>query len=86
MFFVAVATLLYAFVFGDAGVIRIATLKREKAAIEASVALVDHDIESLTRETERLKKDPFAMEKLGRERYGYIYPGDRVYKIVHPTK
>ena len=86
MFFVALATLLYAFVFGDAGAIRIVALQREKATLEAGIAVVDHDIASLSREIERLKSDPLAMEKLGRERYGYVYPGDRVYKIVHPTR
>jgi cell division protein FtsB len=86
MFFVALATLLYAFVFGDAGVIHVVALKQQKAALQASVDAVDRDIASISGEIERLKSDPLAMEKLARERYGYIYPGDRVYKIVHPTK
>jgi cell division protein FtsB len=86
MFFVALATLLYAFVFGDAGVIRVFTLQREKGALQADIAAVDRDLAALSREIERLKNDPLAMEKLGRERYGYVYPGDRVYKIVHPTR
>jgi cell division protein FtsB len=86
MFFLVIATLLYAFVFGDGGIIRIMTLRHEKASLEDNIAMVDHDIESLRLEIDRLKNDPFAMEKLGRERYGYVYPGDRVYKIIHPTR
>ena len=77
------ATLLYAFGLGDSGIIHIIQLKREKRTIEASLAKVDRDIATLKGEIGRLDTDPFAMEKLGRERYGYIYPGDRVYKIVH---
>ena len=83
IFFLVLATLLYAFGLGDSGIIHIIQLKREKRTIEASLAKVDRDIATLKGEIGRLDTDPFAMEKLGRERYGYIYPGDRVYKIVH---
>lgn len=82
IFFLVVATLLYAFGFGESGIIRIVQLRHEKRAIEESIAMVNTDIITLEREIDRLDNDPFAMEKLGRERYGYIHPGDRVYKIV----
>ncbi|MDH3217500.1 MAG: septum formation initiator family protein [Candidatus Krumholzibacteria bacterium] len=86
LFFLVIATLLYAFVFGDGGVIRIMTLRTQKADLEETLAMIDHDIESVTSEIERLQNDPSTMEKLGREKYGYVYPGDRVYKIIHPHK
>ena len=86
IFFLVIATLLYAFVLGEAGIIRIVTLRHDKATVENDVAMLDRNIATLEREIERLDKDPFAMEELGRERYGYIYPGDRVYKIIHPNR
>ena len=85
IFFLVLATLLYAFVVGDAGVVRIMSLRGERADLVRDIAQLDTDIASLDHEIDRLDNDPAAMEKLGRERYGYIYPGDRVYKIVHPT-
>ncbi|UCG51200.1 MAG: septum formation initiator family protein [Candidatus Latescibacterota bacterium] len=84
LFFLVVATLLYAFVLGDAGGIRILGLKKDKARIEAEVASLNVDIKALQEEIDRLKSDPYIMEKLGRELYGYVAPGDRVYKIVRP--
>jgi len=86
IFFLVLATLLYAFVVGDAGIIRIVTLRGEKEKLESNITMLDEDIASLDTEIERLKNDPFAIEKLGRERYGYVYPGDRVYKIIHPER
>lgn len=86
IFFLVLATLLYAFVVGDAGIVRIIQLRGEKAKLETNIAMLDEDIMSLETEIERLKNDPFAIEKLGRERYGYVYPGDRVYKIIHPER
>ncbi len=86
IFFLVIATLLYAFVIGEAGAIRLLTLKKTHSALEAEVAMLKTSTEELAVEIERAKTDPFVMEKLGRERYGYIYPGDRVYKIVRSPK
>ena len=82
IFFLILALLVYAFVLGDGGIIRITNLKGQKADLEDDVALVNTSIEQLQLEIDRLENDPFIMEKLGRERFGYIYPGDWVYKII----
>ena len=66
IFFLVIAVLLYAFVVGDAGIVRIITLRHEKSTIEDDLAMLDHSIESLQHDIERLQNDPSAMEKLGR--------------------
>jgi len=86
LFFLVVATLLYVFVLGDAGAIRVLSLKKEKARLAADVAAISLDIEALQSEIDNLTINPFGMEKLGRELYGYVAPGDRVYKIIHSQK
>ena len=86
LFFLAIATLLYVFVLGDAGAIRIMSLKKEKARLEADVAAASLDIKGLQDEIEGLNQNPLIMERLGRELYGYISPGDRVYKIIRYQK
>jgi len=85
-FFLLIATLLYAFVIGEAGAIRLLSLKKTHTALEQEVAMLKSSTEDLAVEIDRAKSDPFVMEKLGRERYGYIYPGDRVYKIIRSPK
>jgi cell division protein FtsB len=37
---------------------------------------------ALEEEIEKLKSEPFSIEKVARERYGYLNPGDRVYRII----
>jgi cell division protein FtsB len=86
LFFLIIATLLYAFVFGEAGAIRILTLANERDRLEQDIALLEQDIDAITGQIDRLKNDPLMMEKLGRERYRYIYPGERVYKLLYPPK
>lgn len=82
IFFLMVSILLYAFVLGDGGVIRIASLHRERARLQGELQDLQLQAQMLSRHIERLKNDPFYIEKMGRERYGLIYPGELVIKMV----
>jgi cell division protein FtsB len=83
--FVLLAGIVYAFVLGDGGAIRIAMLQHERSGLDRRIRELDHNATVLETEIARLDSDPFYIEKTGRERYGYIKPGDRVYKIVDPS-
>ena len=85
LLFVLLAGVVYAFVLGDGGVIRIAMLRHERASVAHRIRELDHNASMLETEIARLDSDPFYIEKTGRERYGYIKPGDKVYKIVDPS-
>jgi len=85
-FFVVIATLLYVFVLGDAGVLKIMALQKERAALASEITTVRVDIDALQKEINSLQKDSFLMEKLGRELYGYVAPGDKVIKLVPPSE
>jgi cell division protein FtsB len=84
--FVLLAGVVYAFVLGDGGVIRIAMLRHERSALDRRINQLEHNGNALDSEIARLESDDFYIEKTGRERYGYIKPGDKVYKIVEPAK
>ena len=86
LLFVLLAGVVYAFVLGDGGVIRIAMLRHERSSLDRRIRELDHNATVLDTELARLDSDPFYIEKTGRERYGYIKPGDKVYKIVEPSK
>lgn len=86
LLFVLLAGVVYAFVLGDGGVIRIAMLRHERSSLDHRIRELDQNAAALDTEIARLDSDPFYIEKTGRERYGYIKPGDRVYRIVEPAK
>lgn len=86
LLFVLLAGIVYAFVLGDGGVIRIAMLRHERSTLDRHIRELDHNADILQTAIARLDSDPFYIEKTGRERYGYIKPGDRVYRIVEPSK
>jgi cell division protein FtsB len=86
LLFALLAGVMYAFVLGDGGVIRIAMLRHERSVLDRRINELDHNAGVLQTEIARLESDDFYIEKTGRERYGYIREGDRVYKIVEPAK
>jgi cell division protein FtsB len=60
-------------------------LRHERAMLDRHIAELEHNAALLEGEIAKLESDPFYVEKTGRERYGYIRPGEKVYKIV-PTE
>jgi cell division protein FtsB len=84
--FLLMAGLIYAFVLGEGGAIRIVMLRHERSALDRSNAELARHAALLESEIALLESDRFYIEKTGRERYGYIKPGDKVYKIVEPAK
>ena len=85
VFFLILAGIIYAFLLGETGFVRIAALRGERAKLDADIAELQSSETLLVREIERLKDDDFYIEKLGRERFGYLKPGDRVYRLIPNT-
>lgn len=83
--FLLLAGIIYAFVLGDGGAIRIAMLRHERSSLDRNIAELQRNAALLENEIALLDSDEFYIEKTGRERYGYIRPGEKVYKIV-PTE
>jgi cell division protein FtsB len=83
--FLILAGVIYAFILGDGGAIRIAMLRHERTSLDRNITELQRNAALLESEIALLDSDPFFIEKTGRERYGYIRPGERVYKIV-PNK
>jgi len=80
--FLLVAGLLYAFVLGDGGIIRIVMLRHDRAQLDAQIAELQRNTDQLERDIAHLREDPFFIEKAGRELFGYVRPDEFVYKIV----
>lgn len=80
------AGLIYAFVLGDGGIIRIAMLRHERAQLDAHITELARSEERLHVDIVRLRDDAFYIEKAGRELFGYVRPDEHVYKIVPGEK
>ena len=70
------------FIAGDVGLWNLWTAQRRLKNIQQEIVELENENELLKTEIEMLVSDPFAIEKVARERYGYLRPGDKVYRII----
>jgi len=82
LFYILVASLVYGFVLSDAGVVRTIELRRERDRLKRRLSTLERRQAAIDSAVEALRRDPFAIEKLGRERYGLIRPGEKVIQLV----
>lgn len=67
---------------GDAGVMHLRRLRAQQAQIEKTAFVLGRRNAELREHLERLEKDDSYLEKVVRERLGWIKPGERVYRVV----
>jgi len=58
-------------------------LEAMQAEEHAELARVREQVDSLRAQSERLEKDPAAIERIARERFGMIRDGELLYRFVH---
>ena len=84
--FLLCVTLLIIFIFGDHGLLQLYKLERERAKVQAQIAQLRKERERVMVEKNRLENDIQYLEKLGRERYRMVKPGEKVYKVIPEKK
>ncbi len=70
------------FIAGDVGLWNLWKAQKTLQDLEAENNILMGDISYLRNNITELENDPFAIEKVAREKFGYMRPGDRVYRIV----
>tara|TARA_S200000501_G_scaffold124640_1_gene117650 strand:- start:4447 stop:4698 length:252 start_codon:yes stop_codon:yes gene_type:complete len=68
--------------FSDRGLINLWTLKKQKIEIQNEINSLRSQIAQLEKEEERLKFDEEYIERIAREKFKMVKPGERVYKVV----
>jgi len=67
--------------FSDRGLINLWSLKNEKLEIQNEINILRSQIAMLEKEEERLKFDEKYIEKIAREKFKMVKPGERVFKV-----
>ena len=70
------------FIAGDVGLWNLWRAQKELDIVQSDISMLEGDISYLKRNIDDLENDPFAIEKVAREQYGYMRPGERVYRII----
>ena len=84
--FLLCITLLIIFIFGDHGLLQLYKLKRDRAKIQTQIAQLRKERERVMVEKNQLENDIQYLEKLARERYRMVKPGEKVYKVIPEKK
>ena len=67
--------------FSDRGLINLWSLKKEKLEIQNEINDLRNQIALLEKEEEKLKFDEQYIEKIAREKFKMVKPGERVFKV-----
>jgi cell division protein FtsB len=81
LLFVVLIVAAYEFVGGDFGFYRIRNQKRQIETLRTELQKMKAENEALRRHVTQLESDPATIEKIARERYGMIKPGESVYMV-----
>lgn len=81
----AAAAAYFAVFGGTFDVFDVRRLERELAREAAALDSVRAEIAWLAARADSLESDPAALERIARERYGMIRPGERLYRFAEPA-
>ena len=80
--FLMVFSFAIAFIFGDHGVLKLYKIKNERKAIQKKIAELREEKEKLKSEKSRIENDLGYLEKIAREKYKMVKPGEKIFKVI----
>jgi|TARA_B100000809_G_scaffold39166_1_gene34264 cell division protein FtsB len=67
--------------FSDRGFITLWNLKKEKIEIQQEINSLRQQVAALEKEAEKLEFDEKYIEKIAREKFRMVKPGEKVFKV-----
>lgn len=74
------------FVFNDLGLLKWYSLRRERIRIQYEIDDLIQRESHLTEEIAKIKSDDTYLEKIARERFQMVKPGEKVFRVVDNRK
>ena len=78
--------LYFAFQGGEYGTLDLRELRHQAAQESTAVQQLQHVVDSLGRLAVAIEKDPAMQERVARERFGMLKPGEFLYRLVPTTE
>ena len=78
--------LYFAFQGGEYGTLDLRELRHEAAEESTAVVQLQHVVDSLGRLAVAIEKDPAMQERVAREKFGMLKPGEFLYRLVPTTE
>jgi cell division protein FtsB len=67
--------------YGSTSLLRVWHMKQEVETLEREIVTLRGETEDLARSVDRLRGDPAAIEKIAREEFGLVRPGEKVLRF-----
>ena len=70
------------FIFGDHGVLKLYKIKNERKEIQKKIITLREEKEDLKNQKNKIENDLKYIEKIAREKYKMVKPGEKIFKVV----
>ena len=70
------------FIFGDHGLFKLYKIKKERKIIQDKIVILRQEKEKLKEEKIKIENDLNYIEKIAREKYKMVKPGEKIFKVV----
>ena len=75
-------SLIIVFIFGDHGLLKLYKIKNERQLIQKEIVSLREEREKLKTEKIKIENDLSYIEKIAREKYKMVKPGEKIFKVV----
>ena len=70
------------FIFGDHGLLKLYNIKNERKMIQKKISQLREEKEILKNEKSKIENDLDYIEKIAREKYKMVKPGEKIFKVI----
>ena len=70
------------FIFGDHGLLKLYKIKNERKIIQKKISQLREEKEILKNEKSKIENDLGYIEKIAREKYKMVKPGEKIFKVI----
>ena len=82
LIFLICFSLIIVFIFGDHGLLKLYKIKNERQIIQNKIASLRLEKEELKDERIKVENDLNYIEKIAREKYKMVKPGEKIFKVI----
>ena len=82
LIFLICFSLIIVFIFGDHGLLKLYKIKNERQIIQNKIASLRLEREALKDEKIKIENDLDYIEKIAREKYKMVRPGEKIFKVI----
>ena len=86
LFWSVIGVIVLTLVYGNYGAYQMFVIKRQKSNLENEIAKLKKQQAELIKTREQAKSDLTYIEKIAREKYSMVKPGEHVYQVISKDK